>query len=498
MRRLALLLSLLVVLGFVAAGCGGGGGGGIDQKGPGGGTTTSGGGDQTASGEVPESADFVPADAPGYVWLDTDSDSSQWKAADKLLQKFPGRAELLESIRKQLAEDDVDYERDVKPALGPEVGLGILKFQGETGNVVALTQPRDEAALERLLAKAADDDPTVRRTIDEWVAVSDVQAAVDAAAAAHEGQSLADGKAAKEAFGGLADDALAKFFVSGESISGLLKRVNRTGTQPPADTGLEWVAGAVEAKDDGLGFRILTESKTATDVPAYEPKLPEVVPTGVLAYVSFSGAGKSVDQLLKNPALRQYLDQLEQSIGVTIEELAPLLRGEGALFVRSGLPLPEVALVLTVEDEEEAQATADRIATRLAQGAPITSTTVDGVTLKQVRAGQVAVYYGTFDGKLVVTSATATVSALRDDGPKFKDDPIFEEAKDGAGMGDETSGFVYVNLKDAIALAVSFAESNNQKLPPGAAENLGALRSLLFHSRVDGRRSNTVGFLGIE
>ena len=51
---------------------------------------------------------------------------------------------------------------------------------------------------------------------------------------------------------------------------------------------------------------------------------------------------------------------------------------------------------------------------------PPVTTTVDGVTLHDVALGAVDIYYGTFDGTLVVSDSSSAVSALRSNGDKLK------------------------------------------------------------------------------
>jgi hypothetical protein len=87
--------SLFAAVAFVAAGCGGGGG-----------------------EALPAAAKVVPASAPALISIRTDFDSQQFKNALVLLRKFPGAFPALR--RASVENGHVDFERDVKPALGPE------------------------------------------------------------------------------------------------------------------------------------------------------------------------------------------------------------------------------------------------------------------------------------------------------------------------------------------------------------------------------------------
>src|SRR2546421_5670740 len=96
---LGFLLALVAVL---AAACGGSGGGGA------------------GGGEVPAGASVAPASAPVFIAINTDFASDQWSKAQTLAAQFPSAPQLLAQLEKRLAQENVDFNRDVKPALGAE------------------------------------------------------------------------------------------------------------------------------------------------------------------------------------------------------------------------------------------------------------------------------------------------------------------------------------------------------------------------------------------
>src|SRR5204862_6761321 len=109
MLRLRLLLaSLLALVAVTAAACGGGGGGG------------------KSSGALPGGASVVPASAPVFISINSDFSSDQWSKATTLAKRFPGLPDLLANLEGQLKQENVSFERDVKPALGPEVDVVFL------------------------------------------------------------------------------------------------------------------------------------------------------------------------------------------------------------------------------------------------------------------------------------------------------------------------------------------------------------------------------------
>jgi uncharacterized protein DUF3352 len=487
--RLGVALLALLALLLVAA-CGGGGG---SAKTP-----------SAGGGSIPAGADFAPASAVGFVSAVTDADSSQWKAADDLLDKFPGRAQLIAQVEQALAKQQLNFERDIDPALGAEADLGILHFQGESGNVVGLTQPDDESKLEALLRKLAqgDEKPPVFRRLGDWTAVSDDQAVLDAAASAHAGTSLADAAMFKEAMGDLPGDALLRLWLDGPAITQQARQsTGGTGSLPGFGKLLS-LAAAVTARSNGVAVSAVVKNDQAiTAAKQYSSKLVSEVPAGALAYLSFSGLDRVINAIAGLPAVQRQLKDLEAQIGVSLAELTPLFAGEGALYVRQGIPLPEVTIVLEQANEAAARTTADKLFARLARAlsGQVMTTTVSGVAAKQIKTENFSIYYAVFDGKLVVTDATTGISGLRDSGQKLTDDSVFNDARDAAGMPDETAGFLYVNLKDAIPLIENAISSfGGSEIDPTVRQNLDPLKSFLLYATVEGPKATIAGFVGVD
>jgi hypothetical protein len=483
----AVLLALLAAL--LVAACGGGGGGGSKAV-------------QGGGGSVPSGADYIPGTAKGFIAAATDTTGDQWKTADGLLKKFPGRKQLIAMIEQGLAKQKLDYETDIKPALGPETDVGILTFQGSTGNALIAAQPADESKFTVLLGKVASNDKSkpLTKKVGDWTLASDTQAALDAGASAHNGTSLADNATFKEAMGDLPDSALVKLWFDGAALTGLAtKRTGGTGTVPGFGRLLS-LAASLSAESDGVSLRTAVKSTQALPVKNYSSKLVDEVPAGALAYLSVSGLDKAINGLANIPAVKTQLASIEKQLGVTLPELASLFAGEAAFYVRPGVPLPEVTLVLKQADEAAARTLADKIFLRLAPGigGQIVSTTVAGVPVKQIRTQQFSIYYAIFNGELVVTDSTTGISGLKDTGSKLSDDSLFKDAKSAAGMPDSNAGFLYVNLKDTIPIIENLVTSSGRTIPPEVQQNLEPLRTALFYATIDGAKAIGSGFIGIQ
>jgi hypothetical protein len=486
MRLRALAVGLVASLALAAGACGG-----SDE--------ITGGG-----AEGGEGAAFVPANAPGFVYLNTDFESDGWKNLEALLEKFPDREQALNQLREGLSGEGVSFD-EIKAALGPETDLAILTFEGE-GTVFGLTEAKDQAKLDALIQKLdeADEGPddTVKEVVDGWTIVSDNRSAIDAAKRAHDGESLSDSDQFDEAMGDLSGDAIVRFYLDGAALSRQLDAQTQGATSSLIGGGtLKSIAGQVTVADDGVGFDVVARTDGGTQPKTYASKLVSLVPADVLVYASFSGVGEQLKQTSSNPQLQQQLGAIQGLLGLSVTELADLLQGEAAFYVRQGSPFPEVTLAVTVENEQQSLATVDRLAQRLAQfggGAAPTATKIGDVDAKRLTIQNFAVYYAAFDGKLVITSATTGISELSGGGEKLTDDETFRAASDAAEMPDETAGFLYVNIEDSIPLLENFAQTAGEPLPNEARSNAEPLRSALFYATAEKGKARVKGFLSIE
>src|SRR5918999_2104921 len=169
-----------------------------------------GGGDATKT--TLSGAEMVPADAPLFLTVDTDLESEQWQTAQDLLDKFPGKERLLDELKEGMSEDDVDFERDVRPVLGPELSVAWLDIENDD-TFVGFMQPKDEAKLNALLEKG--DEPLVHTKIGDWTVFAESQQVLDRFRRAQEGEKLSASDAYDEAVETVPEDALFKLYFGG-------------------------------------------------------------------------------------------------------------------------------------------------------------------------------------------------------------------------------------------------------------------------------------------
>jgi hypothetical protein len=489
--RRTLIAAGLTTLSLLLAACGGGGGGGAE------------------GGSSPSGAAMVRAGVLAFVSIDSDLGSSQWQQLDELAQRFPGRDKAIRQIERALSKEGVDYGRDVKPALGPEVDLAFVSGgTSSSTKAVALTKPDDPGKFKALVAKLnANDssgDEAVYREVGGWYALSDSQGAITEVLKGDR-TALSDDSTFREALGKLPGDALVRAFIDGQRVNALVAQAaSQSGSGLDASSlGLEtlkYISASASAEDDGVRIRAASSGGNLGGGD-FSSRLIDGVPGDAFALLTFRGEG-TTDQLGKlksNPQFGAALAQIERSLGISLDEVLSLLRGEIAFYARPGAVIPELTLVLEDKDESGALATLDKLAARLAaaSGARVQPGTQGGHPVKTINFGQFAVHYGGAGGKVVITSG---VNGIADygSGDHLLDSADFKQAKDAAGMPDANAGFMFLDLKNALPLVEGFAGLAGESLPSQVAENLRPLRSFLAWSEGSGDSRTFDAFLEIK
>ena len=183
-------IALLAALALLLAGCGGS--------------------DSTNAAAVAgEVAEIVPADVQLVFVVETDPESEQWRRADELLDRFPGKGRLFEALEEELSQEGLSFGDDVLPALGDETYV-VLRDVSED-EVVVITKPRDPAKLAELLRES--DEPSATREVDGWTLVAENEAILDAFG--EDGDRLAHADWFADAQDRVEDDALVTMLVNG-------------------------------------------------------------------------------------------------------------------------------------------------------------------------------------------------------------------------------------------------------------------------------------------
>jgi Protein of unknown function (DUF3352) len=483
-RARGLLAAVLCGLALAVQGCGGDGDGGTQLSG----------------------AEMVPADVPLYISIDTNLESEQWQAAQSLLDKFPDGDRLLERLKDELASEDVDFERDVRPVLGPEIGVVWLDIEDDDA-FVGLMQPKDEAKLADLLEKG--EDPLVHTEIDGWTVFSDTQEKLDRFRSAQSREKLAESDAYTEAVSSLPPDALLKLYFGGPQVQ---EQIQRTLSDEGLPEGLaerfsdlRSAALALTAEPGGVRFEADLVTRSDLDLETYEPQLPETLPVGALLYVSFANLDQPARSILDAvsdvvPNFDEQRRQAETAFGFSIEnDLLPLLENEGAVAVYPDRPLPAVVVALEDPDDKAVQLL-DRVGALLELGEEGSTgeEQVEGLTVKQLVIEGVSIFYARVDGIFVASNSRARLLETSRDGPKLSADRDYLAAREGVDPEGGTIAFLYGNLQEGLPYVFDFVEREGKTVPPEVRVNVEALRSLLISATQDANRFELSGFLAIE
>jgi hypothetical protein len=363
-------------------------------------------------------AHLVPPDAIAFVSADARLDSDQWRTV----------RDLVGPIHLPLG---LDYDRDVKPAVGDELNLAVLDVKEGKPEAVAIVKPSDESKLRALAAKfdEGDEHYTVRH-VGDWAVVADSTDAFAAVSRAETGRSLADVPQFQRAMEQLGRNALVVAYVGGRGsqlLSGKLRGLAYVAGLP------ETIAARLAAEDDAVRLQVhLQQRKPA---PAYRPRLMGDVPSGALLAVSFKNAQRLLERLALEPTLHDAAAGLERALGVSIGALAPVLRGEGVFYVTQGVLLP--TFVLEVESQNPAEA--EHILRRLASKSTMLPL---GVFTRGNRV-------------FLSNGRPLQVSA----GPKLVDDPPFKDALAAADTPEDVTWLAYADLHRLVPVLQTLSQA---------------------------------------
>jgi hypothetical protein len=455
------------------------------------------GGKKQAAGSS-SAAPLVNADVLAFGSLDTDFGSSQWQQLDALAKKFPGRDQAIESIKKDIADQGIDFDNDIKPAFGPEIDYAVAA--GATANdttVVGFLQPADEGKFKALVEKTNQQPSytTVYRKLENgWYALANNQADIDNVLKGS-GTALSDESLYKDAVAKQPSDALARLYVNGPQLSKLVQKAIEARGNGLSDSttgglqNLDFISAAVSAESDGVR---LQGAEQGSDLGSgdYTSKLLDETPSDAFAFLTFKAGGDL------GSGLGSLSVPFESALGVSVQDVLALFENESGLYVRPGAVIPVFAAFLGPSDTTKGMATLTKLAARAAAGS---GATLSGGAEKTLSFGtQFALHFGVKDGKIVITNSPGGISQVGSPSETLAASPDFIEAAAAAGLPDSNGGFDYIDLKNAIPLIEGFAGLAGSKIPAQVSENLRPLRSFLAWSAGSGDSRTFDAFLEIK
>jgi Protein of unknown function (DUF3352) len=485
MRRMRLVwASLVSTLVLVAAGCG---------------SENVGAGDSAG-------AELLKPGALVYADLDSDPESDQWKQVEELVLRFPDGEKWLAELKKEIESgSDITWE-EAHETLGGDSAVAVYASSMTDAKVVGLLRPDDVDEALKLIERINQEepeDPLVTRKVDDWIAVSDKEASIDAALKAEGGQALSDDEGFQQGMAELPEDALGRVYVDVASA------FNTFGRGPEAQAlrmfGLDELdfAGAwAKALDDGAELAGVVQGEGADKLlgasDEYSSDLLDLVPADAFAFISFmgTGIGEQVGALRENPLYGSVLKEFEQETGVTVAEALRLIEGEVAFYAAPGAPIPELTLLVRPDDPAQARESAERLLRALAAMA-VGEVTEDGDVTTAVFDG-VTVNLGTVEGTVMLTTKKEAIAARVGSSETLADTDRYKDALETAGVPDQYTGLAWVDLKETIDLIMGFASASGESVPPEVSRNLEPLRSLVAYGEKDGNLVKSLVFVGIE
>jgi hypothetical protein len=434
---------------------------------------------------------LVPAGVPAFLAIDADPASPQWKTLKQLAAKFPDERDAVQAAKQQLRKHALDWDKDVKPALGSELDLVLLDLDKGGQDAVGLLQPDDDDAFERVMAQAnaTGDSKLVYDDFHGWKVLAETQAQIDRfESMSDSAQDTLDQDASfRSAMSSTPADALVKAYVDGRKVmSKIDASVGADQQKFVQDLGsLDWAALSLAAKPDGIGFdttvhgtpgSLFGPGKTGRPFAA---RLPATAPGDAVLYYTFHGAGGIFSRLDDTAAFGTKLGPFADVLG----KLGSLLEGENAIYVRppaSGR-LPEVTLVTRPKRGVSGRSTLDHILAgyRKQLGVLPRHGTVAGTPASTLGLGKVTLSWADVDGRFVISDLPAGIAAVKSPGTPLAESATFREAVQTAGMPAQTHGFLYVDVRAGTGLVEKLSGT---KLPAAISRNLKPLRSALEYA----------------
>lgn len=433
------------------------------------------GGDAGAGTESP--ASVLKPGALVYWEAVSDPESEQWEQVEDLLRRFPDGDKWIAWLKQELREKGADWDKDVKPALGDLTAVAVYAdVENREPAIVGLTNSEDPDKTFALVNKLTlgEGELPGERVAGVWAVVGSSEAAIDVALKGG-GEALADDEQFTSAMDELPDDALSRIYLDpARAIDVVSPQVGRLlGLE-----NLDFAAAWAKAREDGAEVSVALRGEGAhrllgTGEP-YTSELLDMVPDDAFAFVSFRGQGLKgqLEQLRSNRLVASALREFEREVGIDVMELATLLDGEVAFFIRPGVPTAEFTLLLDSEDPQSAKRSIEPLLRFVPERFRITVETLDDV--------------------VVLSTSLNPLADLERPGDKLGDSDRFTEALDAAGAPDQYTGLVYVDLREAAALVGALLDS------PGIRRNLEPLRTFVAYGTSEGDAASVRAFLEID
>jgi hypothetical protein len=162
------------------------------------------------------------------------------------------------------------------------------------------------------------------------------------------------------------------------------------------------------------------------------------------------------------------------------------------------LPIPDLTLMLDSQNPGQTRASAEKLLRAFAEreGGQVTE---DGDVTTAVVDG-FPVNLGTVDDVVVFTTSRDAFDELAASGDKLPDSERWRAALESAGVPDAYTSLTYADLGETVGLLQAYLglSGKSAPLPPDAARNLEALKTLVAWGTLDGDVASTQAFVEID
>ena len=448
-------------------------------------------------------ASVVPADALVYVHVSTDQSRTPVTQTVALDRRLAGFYSLTGSVVDRLdailgGGATLNYARDVRPWIGKEAALALLDTTSSSAGSLIVLDVRDrdraKALLRRTGATAAGSyrgiaiegyrTGTALAFVEHYLVLgqdASVRSAIDVATKS--APSLAGTPAYDEAAAGEPADRVLDAYVSAPGVRRVL--ANATGPlgalgallNQPATT-----ATTISVSPASGGLRVRVHGALSAGLlkltgrpQQFEPRLPDVLPTGSMVLVDAARLDTAVPRILDALGSLGIADRVQPLIGrlgsalsaqgVHLGNVLELLHGEAAVALIPGAAgaAPAPAIIARVADQAQARQTLANLEVPLQQLFPAPGSgpglqaewndvQVAGVTVHELGVTPgLHLDYAVFDGLAVVSTSPDAIGAIASHGH-----PLSADAGYRTAVGDQAkrvTSLVSIDFSQLLSLA---------------------------------------------
>ena len=448
-------------------------------------------------------ASIVPADALAYVHLSTDQGRAQVSQAVALDRRLPGFYSLTSSVVDRLdailgGGAALSYARDIRPWIGKEAALALLDTTSSSAGSLIVVDVRDRSRAQALLRRAGataagsyrgiaiEGYPTGTELafVKHYLVLgqdASVRSAIDVAT--NSASSLAGTPAYVQAAAGEPPDRVLDAYVSAAGV----RRVLASATGPLGALGALLSQPATTATSISIspasgGVRIRVHGALSAGLEKltgrpqqFEPKLPDVLPSGSMLLIDAARLDTAVPRILgalgslgvagRVQPLLSRLGNALSAQSVHLGNVLELLRGEAAvaLIPSAAGAGPAPAIIARVANQAQARQTLANLEVPLQQLFPTPGSgpglqaewndaQVAGVTVHELGVGPgLQLDYAVFDGLAVVSTSADAIGAIASHSHAMSADPGYR-----AAVGDQAkrvTSLVSIDFSQLLSLA---------------------------------------------